>query len=434
MFCYKLKISEITNAQLPDLSGLSFLRVFIPSTAGNALVLPIPEASRRRQQIYRGLSWSLMAFLTLALLYDIYDVIEGHYRDDILKTAFEKSEPIIALMSFCHSQLALFMAGYSVAFLLVKRTDLHKCCTTIEDLAKELEVKRPTIEKNLSRLRWCFWILITFGIGAIISLVDLDFYSKFTASRPYGFFSIPNGALNLYVRGTVCCCYLIHFTVQSLFAYFCDVLLACSEELRNQSSAFLCELELKPEIEISDIFFRDKLRLWLHENEQLTAGFDQVQETFCWKLLLDIGALSLAMCMMLAVISKWILITGLGEPGEFSIWNLAIFLRYLIYTAVYVLCGWMVLFRPVMLYQMHRRRSGILDKVVCVAQTTAIKKSTRSDILLTAVLMHRLNANQMLFNAGGVVTLGTTVLCTISVTIFGFAWFVLDRSLDFVLR
>ncbi|OQV19974.1 hypothetical protein BV898_05979 [Hypsibius exemplaris] len=371
----------------------------------------------------------LIAFIALALLFDFIDVFEGHYKIHYLNTTYGKTEPVITLMTYCHSEMSLFMATYSVVFLLVKRGELLKTCLTFEEVCKTLEISAPAIQAKLRRLRWSFWFIIVLAIIALVcSVVDPHFWETFYHARPYGFMILPGGLISLYFRGIMFYCTLIHYLMHNLFGYFCDLLLVCSEDLRQQQAEFLETLTLKPDLKLSGIKFEDRLRIWLGQNELLKAQFDQVQKTFSWKLLLDVGCISLAICMQLAWISTWILKPGMDD---FSLWTVGTLAQHLLYTMMYLFCGWVVLFRPLMLHQLHQQRSDLLEKIICSAQTSGLKNATRAEVLLTSVLMHRFSTSQLLFNAGGIVTLGTTVLCTISAAIFAFAWFILDRSLAY---
>ena len=186
MFCYLLPVTRSANWQtkLPNPPGHCFLWLF-------------QSSSKCSVYLARAISF----FVFVALIYDLIDVPTGNFVLFYLKTEYGREEPVIMLMAYCHSQMALFMAASSLLFLLVKRADLTKCSEKLNLLAGRLEGTCVRLRPRLTRLRVCLWAVVGLGLVAILTtLVDPNFRDTFLKPRPYGFALTPGGALSLYFR------------------------------------------------------------------------------------------------------------------------------------------------------------------------------------------------------------------------------------------
>ncbi|OQV19967.1 hypothetical protein BV898_05972 [Hypsibius exemplaris] len=244
---------------------------------------------------------------------------------------------------------------------------------------------------------------------------------------------------------------MIHYTIQGLFAYINVFLLACSDEITRQQAEFLdvyqqelgsgeiiahqaqVSILFKPGVaiaskKISSEVYLEKVKLWLEYNEELKNTFDQVQKTFSWKLLFDTATLCLGLFMQLAYISTWLLkpTTDLSTVG--IVVNL---IRHIVYLVTYLLCGWIVLYRPLSLYKMHHNRSDVMGKILAERRRSSCEEPSNEEILLSMMVMKKTDDGGLVYKAGTILPLGPKVVCTISAAVFAFGWFVIQRSLDF---
>ena len=200
MFCVSLPISHNVSENLPDPPGHFFLRLFA-------------KASSRDVCTY--FTRLIFGLLIIAFIYDLIDVFTGHFKVYFLETNYGKSEPIILLMSFCHSQMSLLMALYTVFFLINKQKELSLCTKNLTLLSGNLDATFIRLQPRLTRLRRCFWVVVVLGLVAIITtLSDPDFQQTFFDSRPYGYFITPGGVLSLYFRRSVFFKVLLEHNVQ----------------------------------------------------------------------------------------------------------------------------------------------------------------------------------------------------------------------------
>ncbi|OQV19973.1 hypothetical protein BV898_05978 [Hypsibius exemplaris] len=389
--------------RIPGTFFLRWFQIHSPeqSSPKNSTILRLEtvDLDRIKRQVYRCLRWMLLFFLLTALFYDMLDVVTGSYITNDLQTKYGNAEPVISLMTYCASQTALVMAGYTVLFLFLRRDAIVRSYTVLE----ELTVGSTTF---------------------VCTFIDPHYWRTFDEPATYGYIPIRRGLLSLYYRTTVVYCTLIHYAALSVFAYVNAHMLVCSQAIQQRQKEFLTlflQLEGRSNFwkTMPEELYLEKLKLWLHYDQQLREVFEQLQKTFCWKLLLDTAALCLALMLELAYVSTWLLNTShdLTTSGCGSVGNLV---RHILYIVMHLLGGWTLLYRPLLLQKLQQARSDLINE-----------KPTLDEVMVSMTLMHGTNSRQMLYNAGAVVPLGMRVVCTISAALFTFGWFVIDRSIAF---
>ncbi|OQV19968.1 hypothetical protein BV898_05973 [Hypsibius exemplaris] len=431
---------SISNLEIPEscqrVPGFSFLRCFLHSTdavSENTFVLRLPKVSGRAKLIYRVLRWALLIFLPIALVQDSLDIALGFYKTKDLQTKYGKAEPVIVLMTYCTSILALLMAMYTVIFLCLKRAKILKTFAVLEELTNMLQIKPSHVQSQLRELQICFWMALALGITGylVCTLSNPEFYRTFAVPVNCGYIDTILGLTKLYYRGTIFYGTMIHFSALGVFAYVNVFLLACSREVSREQAQFLSIYQNDTAAQSDKIpneMYVTKLKRWLHHNVKLKEAFDEVQKTFCWKLLLDTATLCLGLLIQLAYISTWLLkpTTDLTIMETFV--NL---IRHILYLVTYLLCGWIVLYRPLALYKMHHNRSDMLGKILAERRRSSCEEPSNEEIMLSMMVMKKADDGDLVYNAGTILPLGPKVGSTISAAVFAFGWFVIQRSLDF---
>ena len=180
-----LSITENAQSNMPSPIGHSFIWLF----------------TVRSNTALTCVAWSILTLFISELVCDLTDLISGRFRAFFLTTKYGKAEPIIMLMSYCHTQMALFMAAYTVAFLLLKAHDLTRCWKVLEGLCGKLDASYSRLRPRLMWLRGTFAAVAALSFLAVaLGLFDPEFRKTFLESRSYGCFisAAPGGALRLY--------------------------------------------------------------------------------------------------------------------------------------------------------------------------------------------------------------------------------------------
>lgn len=142
---------------------------------------------------------SLLVLLVVAWIIDLVDVFQGDYKVFYLDSHYGSAKPVIMIMSYCHTQLALFMAIYTVVFLLRKQPELRRCSERLQVLFKKYSTEQSVLPSVYCLLRWCFWGGLVAALAAVLTtLADPRFWATSGEPRRYGCFAMPTGPLNLY--------------------------------------------------------------------------------------------------------------------------------------------------------------------------------------------------------------------------------------------
>ena len=137
---YSLSVTANVQTALPDPPGHVFLGLFLSP-----------------YRVCVSFRCSVLVLLICALIYQLTNLKVGHFPLVSLTTAHGKAQPIIMLMSNCHTVLALFMSVYKASFLLDNQEALLKCFGDLAALCRTLHPGRTRLQPPLKRLKYCFW-------------------------------------------------------------------------------------------------------------------------------------------------------------------------------------------------------------------------------------------------------------------------------------
>ena len=199
----------LTGNDLPCVPGQIFLAFFFKSeNSGNTnkILFPlenIPASSKRKRRLFTVLSWTFFGFILAIFAVDIVDACVEQFKVYRHETRYGFAGPIIALiyvLSFCNTQLSLFMAGCAVLFLIRKRDQISKSSEILELLVLTLKPETSsTLRVKLRWLRWQFWAVLLFtAFGFLTMASEGERWLEFQKPMPYACMVFPRGLLRLY--------------------------------------------------------------------------------------------------------------------------------------------------------------------------------------------------------------------------------------------
>ena len=193
-------------------------------------------------------------------------------------------------------------------------------------------------------------------------------------------------------------CALMYYTVQNLFAHLSTILRACMEDLLEQQAAFLVLVKDEGDA-LNEEEFTARLRLILQQKDEINDAFDQLQDIFRWKLLLDVIANTLILLFQMAWISVFVINPGVQV---YSMWSVISLVRHSFYIAVFLMSGGLILIPPIslhesvwvwvsMMYSMFNQQLNMLHMFLWDPEKRCMYSTTSSSIL-TVIILKTLDA------------------------------------------
>lgn len=238
------------------------------------------------------------------------------------------------------------MAACAALFLIMRRQRIIRCADTLNALVRTFQLDKVAIQNEQFRGLWWiqmyFYLVLVFGLVRFcMAIGNPNIFINFDDDATYSKIAIWHGPLMFYVHGTMLLSILLYYPVNTLFTYLAAFLVECTLTFQKDNEAVLKALK-DGDPKIRDEKFVDILKRMRNHREQINSAFDDLQDTFSLKILLDVSG---NVAVVLSAIA-WFSIWG-TDPSSFGWVN---FSRHVLAALIYLMTVWVVGNQPVALY------------------------------------------------------------------------------------
>ncbi|OWA53539.1 hypothetical protein BV898_17964 [Hypsibius exemplaris] len=365
----------------------------------------------------------------------------GEYRE----SPYGRDNPMISVLGFCSSQITLTMSFLAIAFVLRQAANIASCAHVLDQLLVTFRHRIATgamVMEKAYIVKYLAFFLVAGVVRFGCATGEQDVVDGFFNATTYAWIpALPTGGVKLYNEACVLAAMFMYLPATALFTYFCSVLVCCLQAFRAENEALLraVDPDFGMEVDSCGDFngngqgptkvkgmtteeFVVRLKILRIHHEAINDAYDQLQNTFGLKLLLDIVMNVFAMLSVIAWFSMWSVNSELANTVT-GAWNG-------ISVVIYGATLWLVCNRPLLLQSKHSRMVDEIERVLYRRQMVKHMRPSREEICITFALRQRLKTKILSFSAGGVLDIHGMAVSLVA-GLAGFIAFIMERIEDF---